>query len=169
MQEQTQFQIMTSFTISRTFLFYLYASIALYGSINYSDIFLYIISVVIAGGLLLYSTKNNKDKIPKSTHISFLTSIPFLLAIISGFMEYSALSFLLFSTGCIGFLLSDFLLLKAKQIQYKQFLLNITYTILISLFMIFTFINQKIQIELLILSFIPLFFYFQEEIIKRIK
>lgn len=169
MQQQTKFQLMVSATIARTFLFYLYATIALYGSINYSDLFLYIISVAISIGLLFNYIKNNEDKIPKKTHISFLTSIPFLLAMILGFMEYSTLSFSLFLIGCLGFCLSDFLLLKGKEISSKQLLFNIPYTILISLFMIFTFFYQEIQIELLIISFIPLFFYFQEEIIKKIQ
>jgi len=168
MQQQTKFQLMVSATIARTFLFYLYATIALYGSINYSDLLLYITSVAISIGLLLNYFKNNQDGIPK-THISFLTSIPFLLAMILGFMEYSTASFSLFIIGCLGFCLSDFLLLKGKQIEFKQLLFNIPYTILISLFMLFTFFNQEIQIELLIISFIPLFFYFQEDIIKKIK
>lgn len=169
MKEQIKFQIMVSITIARTFLFFLYASIALYASINSSDVFLFLLSIAIPTFLTLYYLKYDKDENDLKQHISFLTSIPFLLAIISGFMEYSTASFSLFLIGCLGFCLSDFLFLKAKEINYKQFLLNIPYTILISLFFILTFYTQELQIGILVSSFIPLFFYNRELIIKKLK
>lgn len=169
MNLQTQYQIMTSATFAKIFGMFLYANIALYGSISLIHLTIWLISFAVPVFLMINYAKDDQNKnLKEEKNNYYISSIFLILAIISGLFDFSTLSFVLFLIALFSDSISKFILFKNKTIDSKQFLLSIPCTILFSLFFIFTFLNKEIEISFLLIASIPLFFYNKEEIIKKL-
>ncbi len=150
MENNKKIQIITLVTIGQIFLIYLFSLIALNGTIDFYQIFIYLIVIIISVALIYSSFHLIKDKNEENKNRN-IEGIFFILAAVFGFMDFSEISFILLITAMIFSLLTTFSLFKRNKIDLEELKLLSVYTFSVLIFFVSCLLTQS-------LNLIPLFF-----------